>query len=287
MMNHQKNKLNLLFKDILFIIFIRMDDITIVSALFSLKKNKYNSMDIYKFWGSNLLCNLNKNFVIFTDEENYDFICSLRTNDLKEKTRIIKMKIEDFYMYKHLEYLEKDFIRDHENHIQNVDLYLIWNEKLNFVKKAIDFNFFNTSYYAWCDFGCVRNSIYPELYLKNFPNLSNLIEDKIYMFMAEYKFVDEDFKNPYDDKYRYMNGPICGAFFIGKKDLLSKIHDIYYNEIMTNYIKMDKFIGQDQNLYCSLYLSYPDLIKLIHGENDEYTIQFSQLKWFYFLKYLS
>lgn len=264
-----------------------MDDITIVSALFSLKKNKYNSMDIYKFWGSNLLCNLNKNFVIFTDEENYDFICSLRTNDLKEKTRIIKMKIEDFYMYKHLEYLEKDFIRDHENHIQNVDLYLIWNEKLNFVKKAIDFNFFNTSYYAWCDFGCVRNSIYPELYLKNFPNLSNLIEDKIYMFMAEYKFVDEDFKNPYDDKYRYMNGPICGAFFIGKKDLLSKIHDIYYNEIMTNYIKMDKFIGQDQNLYCSLYLSYPDLIKLIQGENDEYTIQFSQLKWFYFLKYLS
>jgi hypothetical protein len=63
-----------------------MDDITIVSALFSLKKNKYNSMDIYKFWGSNLLSNVNKNFVIFTDEENYDFICSLRTGELKEKT---------------------------------------------------------------------------------------------------------------------------------------------------------------------------------------------------------
>jgi len=264
-----------------------MDDITIVSALFSLKKNKYNSMDIYKFWGSNLLSNVNKNFVIFTDEENYDFICSLRTNELKEKTRIIKTKIEDFYMYNHLEYLEKDFIRDHEKHIHNVDLYMIWNEKLNLIKKAIDLNFFNTSYYAWCDIGCVRNSLYPELYLKNFPNLSNLIEDKIYMLNVDYNFVEDDFKNPYDDKYKYMDGTICGAFFIGKKELLSKMYDIYYNEIMTNYIKMDKFIGKDQNLYFSLYLSYPNLIKLIRGENDEYTIQFSQLKWFYFLKYFS
>ena len=70
-----------------------MTDITIVSAFFSLK-NKYNSLDIYKFWGSNFLPFLNKNLVIFTDEENYDFICSLRTNELKEKTRIIKINIE-------------------------------------------------------------------------------------------------------------------------------------------------------------------------------------------------
>ena len=56
---------------------------------------------------------------------------------------------------------------------------------------------------------------------------------------------------------------------------------------MTNFINKDLFIGQDQALYISLYLSYPNLIKLISGENDEYTIQFSQLKWFYFLKYFS
>jgi hypothetical protein len=77
------------------------------------------------------------------------------------------------------------------------------------------------------------------------------------------------------------------GLFLGKKDLLTKMYDIYYNEIMTNFIKMDKFIGQDQNLYRSLYLSYPNLIKLIYGENDQFSIQFSQLKWFYFLKYLS
>jgi len=264
-----------------------MNDITIVSAFFTLKQNKYNSMDIYKLWGSNLLPHLNKNLVIFTDEDNYDFICSLRVNELKEKTRIIKMKMEDFYMYKYIDYLRKDYERDHENKYQNVDLYLIWNEKLNFVKKAIDFNFFNSSYYAWCDFGCVRNSRYPTLYLNNFPNLTKLKEDKIYMFKAECEFTDEDFKNPYDEKYRYYNGAICGAFFIGKKELLLNFHDMYYNTIMTNYINMDKFMGQDQKLYISSYLSKPELFILINGENDEYTIPYSQLMWFYFLKYLS
>jgi hypothetical protein len=264
-----------------------MNDITIVSALFSFKKNKYNSHDIYKFWGSNLFPNLNTNVVIFTDEENYDFICSLRVNELKEKTRIIKMKIEDFYMYKYIDYLKKDLERDHENNIHNIDLYMIWNEKLNFIKKAIDFNFFNSSYYAWCDFGSVRNSLYPDLYIKTFPNLSNLTEEKIYMFKVDCEFSEEDYKNPYDEKYKYWNGTIAGSFFIGKKELLLKFYDYFYNEIIINYINRDIFIGKDHNLYISLYLSHPELFKLINGENDNYSINFSQLKWFYFLKYLS
>ena len=174
-----------------------MNDITIVSAFFSFKKNKYNSHDIYKFWGSNLFPNLNTNVVIFTDEENYDFICSLRTNELKEKTRIIKMKIEDFYMYKYIDYLDKN----------TPELYMFFNEKINFVKKAIVSNFFNSSYYAWCDFGCVRNSIYPELYLTNFPNLTNLTKYKIYMFKNDYEFSEEDYKEPYND----INGTIYSS----------------------------------------------------------------------------
>lgn len=264
-----------------------MSDITIVSAFFSFKKNKYNSLDIYKFWGSNLLPFLNKNLVIFTDEDNYDFIISLRPNELREKTRIIKMNIQDFYMMNYIDYLKKDLERDHESSYHNLDLYMIWNEKLNFIKKAINLNFFNSSHYAWCDFGCVRNSKYPELYLKNFPNLAKITENKIYLFKADCEFNQEDFNNPYDDKYRYWNGAICGSFFIGIKDLLLKMNYLFYNEIMKNFINQNKFIGKDQNLYICLYLSHPELFKLINGENDDYSIQFSQLKWFYFLKYLS
>lgn len=264
-----------------------MDDITIITAFFSFKKNKYNSLDIYKFWGSNLLPHVNKNFVIYTDEESFDFISSLRINELKNKTKIIITKIEDFYMYKYIDYLNLDLLRDHEKRYHNTDLYLIWNEKLNFVKKTIDENYFNTNYFAWCDFGCVRNSKYPSIYLNKFPDISKLTEDKIYMFKADCEFNQDNFNNPYDDIYRYWNGSICGSFFIGKKELLLNIHDIYYNIIIKNFILRNLFIGKDQNCYICMYLSYPHLFKLINGINDEYTIQYSQLKWFYFLKYLS
>ena len=68
---------------------------------------------------------------------------------------------------------------------------------------------------------------------------------------------------------------------------LKRMIDLYYNEILPNYINKNLFIGKDQTLYVSLYLSNPSLIKLIRGSNDNYTIPYSELKWFYFLKFLS
>jgi len=70
-------------------------------------------------------------------------------------------------------------------------------------------------------------------------------------------------------------------------DKFKEIIDIYYNKIIPTYIENDYFIGKEQNLYVSLYLNNPSLIKLIKGTNDNYTIPYSEFKWFYFLKYLS
>jgi|688.fasta_scaffold418332_2 hypothetical protein len=263
-----------------------MNDITIVSAFFNFKKNKYNSNDIYKFWGSNLFPNLNKNLVVFTDEDCYDFICSLRIDNLKEKTRIIKIKIEDFYMYKYIDYLKKDLERDHEKSYHNIELYMIWNEKMSFIKKAIELNFFNSSYYAWCDFGYVRNPNYNDLYMQNFPNVENLIENKIYMLNIDYNFTINDFLDPFNKNYRYISNIIGAGFIIGKKELLINMIDIYYNKIMTHYIDNDMFIGKDQTLFVSLYLSNPNLVKLIKGDNDHFCYPLCEFKWFYFLKFL-
>lgn len=55
---------------------------------------------------------------------------------------------------------------------------------------------------------------------------------------------------------------------------------------MTHYIKNDMFIGKDQTLFVSLYLSNPTLIKLIRGENDEFYYPSCEFKWFYFLNFL-
>lgn len=259
-------------------------DITFITAFIKINKNKYNSN--YIDWISNLLINLDNNLIIYTSIEYYNIIKELRSN-YEDKTVIKIIKIEEFYMYRYLEYLKKDYERDHENKYHNTDLYLIWNEKLKFIEKGILLNPFKTSYFAWCDIGYIRNKIYIDMYLKSFPNLNKLTEDKVYMLNIDYDFNKEDFIEPYNEKYRYISNTIGGGFIIGSENKLKEMINIYYNEIIPTYINKNLFIGKDQNLYVSLYLLYPSLIKLIKGYNDNFTIPYCELKWFYFLKYLS
>lgn len=263
------------------------DDITLVTAMIKIKQNKYNSN--YVEWITNFLSNINKNIIIFTSIEYYELIKSLRAK-YEDKTIIIVISIEDFYMYKnHLEYLKKDYERerDYEKHIHNIDLYMIWNEKLKFVEKAMDINPFKTTNFAWIDIGYVRNKVYIDLYLKTFPNMKKITEDKIYMLNVDYIFTEDDYKYPYDNKYITIKNIIGAGFILGSEKKLRLMINLYYNEIMAFYIKNNLFIGKEQTLYTSLYLKYPKLFKLIRGENDNTTILNSEMKWFYFLKYLS
>ena len=57
----------------------------------------------------------------------------------------------------------------------NRDLYIIWNEKTNFVKIAADQNFFNSSYFLWLDIGAVRHEVDSEFFHQ---------ESKIFNFRA-------------------------------------------------------------------------------------------------------
>ncbi len=264
-------------------------DITIVTAYFRINKNKYNTD--YIDWMSNFLLFLDKNLIVFTGIDTYEIIKKFREN-YKSKTFIIVMSFEDFYNYKYLDYFNKDCQRDHMNmrykDLRNPYLYMIWNEKLKFVERAMNLNPFKTTHFAWCDIGYVRNKIYIDKYLKNgFPNVSKLTEDKVYMLNIDYQFTNEDFKDPYDQKFRYIDNKIGGGFIIGNEKNLRKMIDEFYNTILIDYMKNDYFIGEDQTLYTSLYLKNPSLIKLIRGDNDETTLPFCEMKWFYFLKYLT
>lgn len=263
---------------------INTDNITMITAMIKIDKNKYNSN--YIEWISNLLLNLDKNLIVFVSKEYYEIIKHLRLK-YESKTMIIIVSLEDFHMYKYLDYLKKDLERDHEKDYHNTSLYMIWNEKLKFIEQAMNTNPFKTSYFAWCDIGYVRNPLYIDMYLRNFPDIRKLTEDKVYMLNIDYNFSEEDFKNPYNEKYRYISNIIGGGFIIGRDEQLKRMIDLYYNEILPNYINKNLFIGKDQTLYVSLYLSNPSLIKLIRGSNDNYTIPYSELKWFYFLKFLS
>ena len=49
---------------------------------------------------------------------------------------------------------------DPERHIgQNRNLYVVWNEKPNFMMRAAEYNFFFSNYFLWLDIGAVRHTV--------------------------------------------------------------------------------------------------------------------------------
>lgn len=62
----------------------------------------------------------------------------MRPKEFHNKTVFIELEIEDFYVYKNFyKEFNQSFKIDPENRIHSVPLYLVWAEKIMFLKKAI------------------------------------------------------------------------------------------------------------------------------------------------------
>src|SRR5436309_806995 len=126
---------------------------TIVTAYYRFKKSKY-SHQVYLDWMDNML-EIHTPMVIFTNEASKKYVIERRVG-LTHLTKIIILEQSEWLTYKYISQWEKHYELDHEKY-HNVDLYMIWNEKSNFLKRAIELNQFNTEYFIWCDIGCFRD----------------------------------------------------------------------------------------------------------------------------------
>jgi len=115
--------------------------LTCVSAFWKVK-NKHG--DSYIDWFHNTL-KINCPYVFFGDKESITIVKKYRG---VLPTYYIECNFEDFTTYKF-----KDKMMTHTVHCPSIELNLIWNEKVFFVKKALDINPFNSEYFCWIDAG--------------------------------------------------------------------------------------------------------------------------------------
>ena len=255
---------------------------TLVTAFYDFEKKK-NTSDKYYEWIENFLPYLNTYVVIFTDEQSYNRLLNLCRNHL-HKTKIVLLPITEFYTYKYLDHWQKDLIRDHERGHHSIELYMIWNEKSMFVKRAIDSVQFNTDYYCWSDIGMIRNSSYSK-YIKYYPKVRDDVdENKIYLLNIQYQFNELDFniKEKATERYRYINA-IGGGVIFGHKHVFLRWIDKYY-EMLEEFVKDDLFAGKDQSLMACIYIKNRDMIKLIWPEPCPFNGPWEE--WFYLVYYL-
>lgn len=260
------------------------DKCTLVTAYYEIDRKKCSSQNYYQ-WMQNFLTNADTHMVIFTDEKSKDIIASFRQN-YSCKTCIIVLPMYQFYTYKYIEHWKKDLQRDHENfRNHSTDLYMIWNEKSMFVKRAIDINPFNTEYFCWSDIGMIRKQHYGQ-YVKNYPRVRHDVDkSKMYLLNIQHRFneCDFNFKELATERYRHVNA-IGGGVIYGHKDVFLQWIEKYY-EILDEFVRQDLFAGKDQSLMACVYVKNRDMIKLIIPQDCVFNDAHED--WFYLVCYFS
>uniref|UniRef100_A0A6C0I2F7 Uncharacterized protein n=1 Tax=viral metagenome TaxID=1070528 RepID=A0A6C0I2F7_9ZZZZ len=255
---------------------------TIVTAYFRLPKSKA-SPEKYNEWMSNMLANSNP-MVIFCDEGSKELILGYRNKygyGGHDKTVIIVTTIKEFYSYQFAEHFVEHVAKDTERAVGHGPLlYMIWSEKSNFLKRAIELDPFKTDYFLWVDIGCFRVLNTRFLAWPNPDRIAKLDHTKV-LLLSVSPFTEEELNchNVTNLPLFQFKNRIGGTMFGGGKEVLLSWHQKYYDMLRT-FIEIDRFIGKDQSIMNSVYLLNRDMCELVNWQ------QGCTDPWFYLQDYL-
>ena len=261
---------------------------------------------VYQKWIKNLLTNAkNVKIVIFTNVESKWVIEPFLQPEVNEYSKNIKMvilEIEEFYGYKY----KTQWINNHtENHALNNrvewKVNMLWNEKVAFVKRVVENNYFSLtpseeeqlSWVGWCDIGYFRGgdnnmNVYKLKEWANDEALNRLNVNNIYYtqicgddLLNQLKFIKRS-ENPSTNSIIYMNpilAYIAGGFFLVNKKNIQWWYDTYYS-LLKCYFTNNCLVKDDQIIIMNCIINHPERFELITEKNKYFD------PWFAFGHYL-
>lgn len=246
---------------------------TIVTCFYKLQQSKHLIIN-YDLWINNFLLNISNglSLLIFTGSKEKKYIEDIVSKNITITYKIIELNIEELPISKQYgdTFWKNQYDMDNQKHCgRGVDCYKLWNSKCDFLKIAIENNYFNTNYFVWNDIGNVRNDITKKHLTTYKPCDKNVSSTKIDIVLL----------NPViDTNTKFFKDCVhfSGSIFGGHKNTLLKFHDLFY-EKFKEYVINNQFIGCDQQIITSIYLRN-DILNPIFPNN---TID----KWFYLYKH--
>jgi hypothetical protein len=247
---------------------------TVVSAYYETPSK--HSVEQYKIWIRGFLESIPCYLVFFTEEPYKEFIEDCRRN-YRDRTHIVVLNRAEWKAQQFGEgFWKKQFEMDDEKNIhRSTDLYKVWYEKKEFVKRAIELNPFNHTDFVWTDSGFFRSgSDYISLVKDNYPDANRIPTDKILM-LNYWPFTLRDNVETHGIIGGGSGKPrIGGGIVAAHKDVWRK-YDIIYDEIVVKYNKANLFIGKEQTIMASIVLNHKDLVSLLELK------PICQEMWFY------
>jgi hypothetical protein len=246
---------------------------TLVTAYFNIASK--HSHDRYMRWIETMM-SVQDNMVIFTSPDLVDTLMLLR-KDATEYTRIVPMLLNETLMGTQLSraFWKRQFDLDPEKDIhQSFELYWIWNEKTEWLHKAVELDPFNSDFFAWMDIGYLREDMWrgARVVRRVPPALgrSQVMVLNIEPFPLPLPSATE----PLSDVY------VGGGFIGGYKEGIARWRNLYYT-MMTGPVYAHSFVGKDQHQMASTCLATPDLCFLVLPTNEVSD------KWFFVASYVA
>ena len=247
-------------------------NITFVTCYYNIDSKRGHEQ--YIDWMSNLLKNINIPLIVYCDSSSKKLIENIINLNKNKCIKVIVVEINDFFVNQYEKQFEYSYSIDIEKNRHSIDLYKVWNEKLNFMTKAIEINPFNSDYFYWIDIGCFRKKCTGLNYnnFQNWPNIKifNEYSNKIILFQTHNfhnkdKILDKDGLTN-SNLWHTGGGRLVAGFFGGKKKNMLLFSKLYYNMFL-RWCNHKRFVGKENYIMTNVYLQNKDLFHLFTKKN--------------------
>ena len=169
----------------------------------------------------------------------------------------------------------------------SIETSIIWAEKITFLRKAINKNYFNSKCFYWIDADLVK-----EKYLKLLQNKPSnpakcLKDERVLFFTYPYtrhgykkqwpKFYSMFEKNSIPPKKFFLCHILWAGFFGGQKRKINELYKIFYMEL-DKWQKKGIYVWNEENLYSYISIHYPNIIKVVKVKKSFYVEMINILK---------
>ena len=234
----------------------------------------------YDQWMRNLFVNVQMPMVIFCEGSMAARIGQTRAEaGLGGLTHIVSFPWQELESHRHAAHWKRDLARDPHRSIHNTNLYVIWNEKLRFVERAIQMNPFRMEWFCWCDAGYFRNAA-EMAYYRTWPSgsfVARAERDKLYITAI----------NPFTPAERGPAAAIntlglagkvrlaAGVMFAHAQHWIRSVVPQFY-ALQGFLISHGQFAGREETVLNALYLKYPTLFRVMQAAGRT-----EQDRWFW------
>ena len=224
---------------------------SIVSCYYRIKSK--HSFEEYDQWITNFLTTVQTNLILFTSPDLEQYLFDKCSENLKSCIKIIVLPLQDLPVAQKYE-----LIWDYQSSIdkdiktgRTKECYILWNSKLWFLMHAIQVNPFKSDKFVWTDIGCLR-TINSEIQqkLRKYPLYDQISNTQMDIVLLK---PFQEFKLFFKNEVHFS-----GSIFAGHKDVIAKIHDLFY-ERLDLFIQQGLFIGCDQQTISSIFMTNYEL----------------------------